>query len=115
MRGGAGDNLATADAVARQVGILSAEVAVAMGGLPTSSAASSGAATAQRSTASRASGDVAAAESMAATDFLALTDQEQRVAAMRLRVLARVEPLHKQKLVELLQEAGEVRPRARIC
>lgn len=87
---------------------------MAVGGPPPSSSPSSGANTDRRSSASRASDEVVAAESMAAADFLALTEQEQRVAAMRLRVLARVEPLHKQRLVELLQEAGEVRRRAHL-
>ena len=101
----AGDNPATANAVARQVGILSTDVAVP--GLAPSPAASSSAASG--ATVSRDSSERTVAESMTATDFLALSDGEQRVAAVRLRVLARVEPLHKQKLVELLQEAGEVR------
>lgn len=107
----AGDNAATANAVARQVGILGADVSVpgfaAPGGGGGGGVVSSAAFGARVS--ADGSPEVHAAECMTAADFLHLSDQEQRVAALRLRVLARVEPLHKQKLVELLQEAGEVR------
>lgn len=47
---------------------------------------------------------------MAAAEFEKLGWDERREAAAHLRVLARVEPSHKQQLVELLQEDGQVHP-----
>jgi magnesium-transporting ATPase (P-type) len=45
---------------------------------------------------------------MSAVEFETLSRDEQREAASHLRVLARVEPSHKQQLIELLQEDGQV-------
>lgn len=47
---------------------------------------------------------------MSASQFEKLGRSERREAAAHLCVLARVEPSHKQQLVELLQEDGQVLP-----
>lgn len=47
---------------------------------------------------------------MSAAEFEKLGWNERREAAAHLCVLARVEPSHKQQLVELLQEDGQVHP-----
>lgn len=47
-------------------------------------------------------------QSMSAAEFEKLGREERREVVSHLRVLARVEPSHKQQLVELLQEDGQV-------
>ena len=55
------------------------------------------------------SGD-AAATALTAAQFEALSPEAQRQCVADMKVLARVEPHHKQSLVEALQAQHEVRP-----
>lgn len=87
----AGDNLATAEAVAREVGIVGVDVAIPSADLGGSDV-----------------GGRSLRQSMTATEFDALDKEGQLQAVKDLRVLARVEPHHKQRLVELLQAEDEV-------
>ena len=52
--------------------------------------------------------------SMSAAQFGKLAAAEQRECVQSLQVLARVEPAHKQRLVETLQSLGEVRRLLRV-
>lgn len=47
-------------------------------------------------------------KSFTGREFDALPIEEQREACRRARLFARVEPMHKSKIVEFLQEDGEV-------
>jgi magnesium-transporting ATPase (P-type) len=86
-----GDNQATANAIARAVGIAGADVNVS---------------------AALGMGNGTHAASMTAAEFDALPADAQRDAAAELRVLARVEPHHKSELVGALQAQHEVRAHA---
>jgi hypothetical protein len=86
-----GDNQATANAVAKQVGILGNHITLAsMRGMAASSNSLS----------------------LTAAQFDSLSPERQMDAVLELRVLARVEPHHKQRLIELLQEHREVRSKS---
>jgi magnesium-transporting ATPase (P-type) len=82
-------------AVAKQVGILGADVAV-------------------RTVAAAPGESLKRWHSLTATEFDRLSTEEKVHAVEDLCVLARVEPQHKQSLVELLQANSEVRRKALI-
>jgi magnesium-transporting ATPase (P-type) len=105
----AGDNVATAEAVAAQVGIIGDDLCVdGMFSENTDSAALvSSSFSHDRERLSASSGGLRM-HSLSAAEFEKMLPQEKREAASHVRVLARVEPVHKQQLVELLQEDGEV-------
>ena len=95
----AGDNQATANAIARQVGILSPSVDIA----------------ALRGKDSSSSGGGEQPVTLTAAQFDAMPPSVQLECVRDLKVFARVEPHHKQSLVEALQAQHEVRASAHGC